>query len=102
MELRRYDIIEAELKYGTGSIQRKRRPYIIVSNDAGNTNADIITVMPLTHIYEEASPCTWLFTSSIRNRTIVLFNDFGWTATDDMQRRSDTETWKRIWSKAKK
>ncbi len=53
MELRRYDIIEAELKYGTGSIQRKRRPYIIVSNDAGNTNADIITVMPLTHIIKK-------------------------------------------------
>lgn len=53
MELRRYDIIEAELQYGSGSIQKKRRPYIIVSNDAGNTNADIITVMPLTHIIKK-------------------------------------------------
>lgn len=53
MELRRYDIIEAELQYGSGSIQQKRRPYIIVSNDAGNMNADIITVMPLTHIIKK-------------------------------------------------
>ena len=29
MELHRYDIIEAELDYGSGSIQKKRRPYII-------------------------------------------------------------------------
>ena len=28
MELHRYDIIEAELDYGSGSIQKKRRPYI--------------------------------------------------------------------------
>ena len=47
MELHRYDIIEAELDYGNGSIQRKRRPYIIVSNEKGTTNATIITVMPL-------------------------------------------------------
>ena len=48
MELHRYDIIEAELDYGSGSIQKKRRPYIIVSNEKGTTNATIITVMPLT------------------------------------------------------
>lgn len=49
MELHRYDIIEAELKLD-GSLQKKRRPYIIVSNEKGTTNASIITVMPLTHI----------------------------------------------------
>ena len=53
MELHRYDIIEAELTYGTGSVQRKRRPYIIVSNEKGTTNASIITVMPLTHIIKK-------------------------------------------------
>ena len=53
MELHRYDIIEAELDYGTGSIQKKRRPYIIVSNEKGTTNANIITVMPLTHIIKK-------------------------------------------------
>jgi len=50
MEFHRYDIIEAELKYSSGSIQRKRRPYIIVSNEKGTTNATIITVMPLTSV----------------------------------------------------
>ena len=53
MELHRYDIIEAELDYGTGSIQKKKRPYIIVSNEKGTTNASIITVMPLTHIIKK-------------------------------------------------
>lgn len=53
VELHRYDIIEAELDYGMGSIQKKRRPYIIVSNEAGTTNASIISVMPLTHIIKK-------------------------------------------------
>lgn len=53
MELHRYDIIEAELDYGKGSIQKKKRPYIIVSNEKGNLNATIITVMPLTHIIKK-------------------------------------------------
>ena len=53
MELHRYDIIEAKLNYGAGSIQRKRRQYIIVSNEKGTTNASIITVMPLTHIIKK-------------------------------------------------
>lgn len=53
MELHRYDIIEAELDYGTGSIQKKKRPYIIVSNEKGTINASIITVMPLTHIIKK-------------------------------------------------
>lgn len=56
MELHRYDIIEAELDYGTGSIQRKKRPYIIVSNEKGTTNATIITVMPLTSMKKKRLP----------------------------------------------
>lgn len=56
MELHRYDIIEAELSYGSGSIQRKRRPYIIVSNEKGTTNATIITVMPLTSAKKKRLP----------------------------------------------
>ena len=56
MELHRYDIIEAELDYGSGSIQKKRRPYIIVSNEKGTTNATIITVMPLTSVKKKRLP----------------------------------------------
>ena len=61
MELHRYDIIEAELNYGNGSIQRKRRPYIIVSNEKGTTNATIITVMPLTSVKKEKTSSTRMF-----------------------------------------
>ena len=53
MELHRYDIIEAEIEYGTGSIQKKKRPYVIVSNEHGTSNAQIITIMPLTHIIKK-------------------------------------------------
>lgn len=53
MELHRYDIIEAELDYGSGSIQKKRRPYIIVSNESGTINANIISIMPLTHVIKK-------------------------------------------------
>ena len=56
MELHRYDIIEAELDYVSGSIQKKRRPYIIVSNEKGTTNATIVTVMPLTSIKKKRLP----------------------------------------------
>lgn len=56
MELHRYDIVEAELEYTSGSIQKKKRPYIIVSNEKGTTNATIITVMPLTSAKKKRLP----------------------------------------------
>lgn len=56
MELHRYDIIEAEISYRSGSIQKKKRPYIIVSNEKGTSNATIITVMPLTSVKKKRLP----------------------------------------------
>lgn len=54
MELNRYDIIEAELKINSnGSIQQKKRPYIIVSNVKSVEKSTIITVMPLTHVIKK-------------------------------------------------
>ena len=55
MIFHRYDIIEAELKVrdNSGSIQKKKRPYVIVSNEMGTKNSTIITVMPLTHIIKK-------------------------------------------------
>lgn len=53
MELHRYDIIEAKIDYGSGSVQNKRRPYVIVSNESGTINASIITIMPLSHIIKK-------------------------------------------------
>ena len=49
MELHRYDIVECELNT-KGSIQSKKRPYVIVSNEKGTMNSSIITVMPLTSV----------------------------------------------------
>ena len=55
MIFHRYDIIEAELKIrdNSGSIQKKKRPYVIASNEMGTKNSTIITVMPLTHIIKK-------------------------------------------------
>lgn len=48
MDLQRYDVIKAKIKYQGGSVQAKERPYVIVSNPIGTKCATIITVMPLT------------------------------------------------------
>lgn len=48
MDLQRYDIIKANVKYEGRSVQTKERPYVIVSNPIGTKHATIITVMPLT------------------------------------------------------
>lgn len=49
MDLQRYDIVKANIRYeGTGSVQTKERPYVVVSNPIGTKHGTIITVMPLT------------------------------------------------------
>ena len=49
MDLQRYDVIKAKIKYqGEGSVQTKERPYVIISNPIGTKHASIITVMHLT------------------------------------------------------
>lgn len=78
MELHRYDIIEAELDYGSGSIQKKKRPYIIVSNEKGTTNATIITVMPLTTVKKKRLPvheCLEAYTETGLNRYSMILGE---------------------------
>ena len=52
MDLHRYDIVEAEIKMATpsGSVQKKKRPYVIVGNEQGTKTAPTVIAMPLTHI----------------------------------------------------
>lgn len=52
MDLHRYDIVEAEIKMATpsGSVQKKKRPYVIVGNEMGTKTAPTVIAMPLTHI----------------------------------------------------
>lgn len=54
MELHRYDIIEAEINL-SGSVQGKKRPYVIVGNELGTKHATIITIMPLTHVIKKTN-----------------------------------------------
>ena len=44
IEYHRYDIIEAEIKMTTpsGSVQKKKRPYVIVGNEKGTTTAPTV------------------------------------------------------------
>ncbi len=54
MELHRYDIVEAEINL-SGSVQGKKRPYVIVGNELGTKYATIITIMPLTHVIKKTN-----------------------------------------------
>ena len=57
MDLHRYDIVEAEIKMTTpyGSVQKKRRPYVIVGNEQGTITAPTVIAMPLTHIIKRTN-----------------------------------------------
>ena len=49
MELHKYDVVEAQVNRG-GSVQGKRRPYVIVSNEIGTRKSTIVTIVPLTSV----------------------------------------------------
>lgn len=45
----------AELKFAYGSIQQKKRPYVIVGNGYGTECSNQIIVMPLTHVIKKST-----------------------------------------------
>ena len=55
MELHRYDIVEAEITMtsSSGSVQKKKRPYVLVGNDKGTMTAPIVIAMPLTSVIKK-------------------------------------------------
>lgn len=55
MELHRYDIVEAEITMTSpsGSVQKKKRPYVLVGNDKGTMIAPIVIAMPLTSVIKK-------------------------------------------------
>lgn len=57
IEYHRYDIVEAEIKMTetSGSVQKKKRPYVIVGNEIGTTTAPTVIAMPLTHIIKRTN-----------------------------------------------
>ena len=57
MDLHRYDIIEAEIKIKltSGSVQNKRRPYVIVGNNKGTKVSPVVIAMPLTSMIKKAN-----------------------------------------------
>ena len=55
MELHRYDIVEAEITMTSpsGSVQKKKSPYVLVGNDKGTMTAPIVIAMPLTSVIKK-------------------------------------------------
>ena len=55
MERHRYDIVEAEITMTSpsGSLQKKKRPYVLVGNDKGTMTAPIVIAMPLTSVIKK-------------------------------------------------
>ena len=50
MDIRRYDIVQADLGKAVGSEQGKIRYAVVVQNDKGNSFSTCTIVMPLTHV----------------------------------------------------
>lgn len=48
MDIRRYDIVQADLGEVVGSEQGGRRPVLIIQNDQGNMYSNCTIVIPLT------------------------------------------------------
>lgn len=46
--MKRGEIYYANLSRGVGSEMDKRRPVLIISNDANNRAADTVTILPIT------------------------------------------------------
>ena len=55
MEFFRGQIVEAELPKVGGSIQKGKRPVVIVGNDIGNTYSPILLIVPFTTATTKAS-----------------------------------------------
>lgn len=48
MDLQRYDVIKAKIKYQSeGSVQVKERPYVVVSNPIGTKHALMVCSLEL-------------------------------------------------------
>lgn len=61
--MRRGEIYYADLSPTVGSEIRKRRPVLIVSNDANNRAADTVTVLPITSNVSRIYPFEVMLTS---------------------------------------
>ncbi len=55
LELHRYDIVDAKIttQFPSGSVQTKRRPFLLVGNEQGTKAAPIVIAMPLTHVIKK-------------------------------------------------
>ena len=55
LELHRYDIVDAKIttQLPSGSVQTKRRPFLLVGNEQGTKAAPIVIAMPLTHVIKK-------------------------------------------------
>lgn len=57
--MQRGDIVWATNTANAEHIINKKRPYIIVSNNACNENSNLVTAIPLTTVYKRQLPIHW-------------------------------------------
>lgn len=50
MDIKRFDIVEVDLKDNEGSEQGKIRPCVVVNNEKGNKFGPMTFIVPLTHV----------------------------------------------------
>lgn len=93
-EYHRYDIIEAEIKMTTpsGSVQKKKRPYVIVGNEKGTTTAPTVIAMPLTHIIKRTGLPTHGCISANSDTGLSLYSNVSWQ-TYLVKRRLGWRNW---------
>lgn len=60
--MKRGDIYYAQLNHTVGSEVAKRRPVLVVSNNANNRTANIITILPITSNVSKVYPFEVLLT----------------------------------------
>ena len=83
-----------------GSVEKKGRPYLVISNDIGNKHSNICTVAAITSRKSCAGPYQVLFRNvnddynvilceQIKTISISQLREYRWTVSDDVMKRVD-------------
>ena len=77
MDIRRYDIVQADLGKAVGSEQVGIRPVLIVQNDQGNKFSNTTIIIPLTSKLKSLNqPTHTLIRKSLVNKCVLLVSGY--------------------------
>lgn len=86
-EYKRYELWFANLPAASGSIQRGKRPVLIVSNDMGNRHSPTVQVASVTSVNKKDMPTHVKLNASecgLRNDSTVLFEQMSTIQKDQL------------------